>query len=81
MANLLGDQFSAKYRGLCFPLWRHGKRTPAEVEELKARSLAGFSWMLEATEGLEAHREELRQFRHRVHAKGALAREPRCLNF
>jgi hypothetical protein len=45
------------------------KRTPEELDALKARWLAEPYWVLENTEGFEAHRAELRQFRIETHAQ------------
>ena len=57
------------------------KRTPAELEALKAKWLEEPYWVIEDTEGFEAHRDELRQFRHDAHAKQEQDKQARLIKF
>jgi hypothetical protein len=57
------------------------KRTPQELEALRERWLAGPYWALEDTEGFEAHRSELREFRLKTHAEDERKRHERRIKF
>ncbi len=57
------------------------KRTPQELEALRERWLAGPYWALEDTEGFEAHRSELRDFRLKTHAEEEHKRHERRIRF
>ncbi|MGA7180682.1 MAG: hypothetical protein WBX11_13995 [Thiobacillaceae bacterium] len=57
-----------------------GKRTPAELAALKAKWLEDPYWVIEDTEGFEAHRDELRQIRLDAHAKQEQARLIKYIN-
>ncbi|MGA7949200.1 MAG: hypothetical protein WCA45_03450, partial [Thiobacillaceae bacterium] len=57
------------------------KRTPAELAALKAKWLEDPYWVIENTEGFEAHRDELRQYRHDAHAKQEQDKQARLNEF
>ncbi|MGA7950447.1 MAG: hypothetical protein WCA45_09855 [Thiobacillaceae bacterium] len=55
------------------------KRTSVELAALKAKWLEEPYWVIEDTEGFEAHRDELRQFRHDAHAKQEQEKQARLI--
>lgn len=51
------------------------KRTPEEIEDLKAQWLADPCWDIEATDGFEEHRQELAKFGAKKEAEWKRAAE------